>query len=504
MRNGRGWFPKTSVSLAARLAFLYNSRMQPLLHSLALPLLVFVAVFVILFLYQWLWILQPQSVGVRHFQEKRYEEAAVSFQKVLKRRPSAGVEADTRRRLADTLDVLGRPEEAAAERERAEAVTARNPQDALALQAQGDLLKRKQKYDEACTSYAKALAKTPALDAPGRSLLMAKLATTHHDAGRPDETLKWAKAALQSSPPNDIRRAMESMAGVASADQGDLEGAERHYRRALELAKAGGKPEEVSRSMATLAGIQYKRGQFTEAIASSQEARRKFADPSRAAFAVEAECLRDMGRFDEARAVMVERRRAPGFDQPWTERRMQALAALGAAWIETRAGQPEAALALLEQAREGFAAPSTAASAVWPPSPQGGDDKLLLWCDATKAHALAERGDVQGSRQVREDVLSRLPRFAQDRVSRMNVYSHLSRAAFASGDLAECQELLHQYLQCGPNPVGLPSAYHRLGEVALRLGETEQARDYFEQAVAPGIDSLDTRRARARLDQMGG
>jgi tetratricopeptide (TPR) repeat protein len=477
--------------------------MGNLLHSLEVPALLFVAVFVVAFLYYWLWLLHPQSIGVRHFQEKRYPEAAEAFQKVLKRRPPPGIEADTRRRLADTLDVLGRAEEAAAERERASTVAMTAATDPMALIAQGDLLKRQHHYDEACMMYETALSLLPVMGASGRAQIMAKLTIAHYEAGRSVEALRWAKAALASSPAQDIRRMMESMAGVASADQGDLNGAEDYYRKALGLARSIGKPEEVSRTMAILAGIQYKRGQFMEAITSSREARQICADPSRTSFAIEAECLREMGRFDEARAVMAQRRLAPGFDQPWTERRMQALGALGAAWVETRADQPEAALAFLEQAHEGFVA-NASTGRVWPPSPQGSDDKLILWCDATKSLALAQRGDIGAARQMRESVLSRLPRFIQDRATQLGAYGHLGRAAFVTGEFDECKKLFHHYLDCQPNPVGLPSAYYWLGEAHLRLAEVNAAREAFRQALAPGIDSLEARRAQARLDEFGG
>ncbi len=182
---------------------------------------------------------------------------------------------------------------------------------------------------------------------------------------------------------------------------------------------------------------------------------------------------------------------------------MQALSALGSAWIETRADQPEAALDYLEQAYSGFIA-NTSTGNVWPSPPQGNDEKLILWCDATKSLALAQRGDVQVSRKVCESVLSRLPQFAQDRATKLGVYHHLGRAAFVSGELVECQEMFHHYLACRPNPVGLPLAYYWLGECYLRLGEADAAREAFRQAVAPGIDSLEAHRAQARLDELGG
>jgi len=160
---------------------------------------------------------------------------------VLKRRPPPGIEADTRRRLADTLDVLGRAEEAAAEREQAGAVAMKNINDPMGLMAQGDLLTHQGRYDDACPFFDRALALTPSLPGGGRAHIMAKLALAHQQAGRSAESIRWTEASLANGPDKNIRRMMESIAGVGYADQGDLEKAEHHYRRALELAEAAGK-----------------------------------------------------------------------------------------------------------------------------------------------------------------------------------------------------------------------------------------------------------------------
>jgi tetratricopeptide (TPR) repeat protein len=348
-----------------------------------------------------------------------------------------------------------------------------------------------------------ALSKTPYSNRSARAIIMAKLAIANYEAGRPDETVRWASCSLASLPSPNIRRSMERMSGAAYSDQGNLEKSEQHYRNALRLSEVSANASQMAQDASILAGIQYKLGQFEEAIAACHKARQLSGDLIGTSYTIEAECLRDMGRFDEARAVMAQRRLTVNFDQPSLERRMQSLAALGSAFIETRAGQPEAALAFLEQARSGFVG-EVRSDLSWPPAPQKGDDKLLLWCDAAKALALAQKGDARASRLLAESILSRLPLFAEDRNTRIGVYSNLSRAAFVLGDLAECRELSQCYLECQPNPNGLPSAYYWLGETYLRLGETDAAREAFRQGVAPGIDSLDARRAQARLNEMGG
>ncbi len=444
--------------------------------------------------------LRQMNFGARLFQQKRYLEAAEAFRLLLTRRLSAGLEADTRRRLADTLDVLGETEEAATERDRAEACASGSRRDPLALTAQGDLLKHQHHYDEACKLYQDALSLLPALPTPGRAQIMAKLTIAHFEAGRSGEALKWAEASLANNPAKNIRRMMESMSGVASADQGDLEGAESHYFRALALAEAGGNPEEISRTLGALAGVQYKRGQFDQAISTCHRAWKSQPEPGRMALLIEAECLRDSGRFDEARAVIGRFRKGPRFDQPWVERKQQALGALASAYIEIFAEQPAAALPLLEAAREGLKALTR--TTVWPPPITGKEDKISLWCDAAQAAALAGVGRDAEARRLVVSSVDRLSGFGKDRATRLGTYGSLGRAAFALGDLAESEDFWRQYLHCKPNPVSLPNAHFYLGEIFLRRAEKEAALDAFRQAVAPEVDSFYARRAQARLDEL--
>ena len=478
-----------------------------LLHSpfafLVLFLVLFLSTLGIVALSQWLLFLRPLNIGAEHFRAKRYEEAASAFQTVLKRRPPPGIEADTRRRLADTFDVLGRGEDAAQERERAGSAALNAAKDPTALIAQGDLLRRQHCYDDACRMYENALGQMPTGIFPSaRAQIMAKLTVAHFGAGRPTETLRWAKAALTSSPTKDIRRLMESMAGVAASDQGDLETAEAHYRAAFALAEAGGNPEEIAQSLATLADIQRKRGHLAEALATARCAVVACDSPFRGGRLAQIESLREMGRFDEARAAIDLMKQGPRHDQPNVERRMQAMCALSLAWIEAADDRPEAALPALEEAREHLKAASR--STVWPPPPAGGEDKLGLYCDSTQMRVQVQLGHQEVAERLRTSVESRILRYADDRSLLMSVYGQFARAAYFEGDFAQSQEFLQRYLECKPSPIGLPTVYYWLGETHLRLGEADAARESFRQAVVPGIDSLDARRAAARLQDIGG
>lgn len=416
-------------------------------------------------------------------------EAAAAFHRILTQHPPAGLEADTRRRLADTLDILGQTAEAAAERELIGGIAMGNGWDPIVCMSQGDLLQREHQSDEACAAYERALRLLPPLaPAPARAFLMAKLSLTHHEASRPAKSLLWAAAALASEPDDTARLVMHRMAGVAHSDLGDLEQAEAQYIRTLELAELAGSPAEVAQSLTMLATVQHKRGQFKAAIATAQRSTETFSHPGRGGLLVEAECLRDMGRFDEARAAVAAVQNGPRWDQPDFERRTLAMCSLTLAWIETNAGQPDAALVALDEARANLT--------------PGDGDKLVLYCDAIAVRIHAELGQAEDARRIQESVESRLPRFDQDRAGLMSVYSDLAPAAAALGDFAQSRDWWHKYLGYRPGVIGLIRAHYGLGEALSHLGEIEAARESYAQAVAPGIDSFHARRAQARLDEL--
>ncbi len=452
----------------------------------------------------WYWVrlmLRPRQqdeVCFDLYERERYAEAAEAFQARLARHLPAGQEAHTRLILAGILEILGRPEEAVTERERCRVVATGAAKDPLALLAHADLLTQEDRVEEACGLYKRAL--TLATD--GRAAILAELATAQQNAGRLEEAIASAEAALTGRLEPFLKRDLHRIAGTCLASQGLLEEGETHLRHSLALAESAGKLEKVSDSLAALAGVQYRRGQFAEAISACQRARTIGFSPARRDLSIQAACLRDMGRFEEARLVMQQYRQGPAYPQPRTERYMQAYGSLGSAWIEAYAAQPEAALEYVAEVREGLKSLSDAAT--WPPSPLAGEHYVVLICDATEAYAQAQLGQVKQARRLAASLESRLTQVERDRDTQLAIYGFLGSAALQLGDLLESRRLWTLYRECGPDPIGLPSAYLELGEIALRLDDPEEALWAFQQAVAPGIDSLDARRAQARLDEMGG
>lgn len=455
-----------------------------------------------------------QSEAILLFQQRHYVEAAAAFRGLLTQNLSVGQEADTRRRLADTLASLGQSEEAEVERELAENLVQLGTEDPLALMTKGDLLKRGHRHDEACAAYEQALRLLPpegsphslplpaSPPAPSRALLMAKLALVHHDASRPAKTVLWAAASLVNQPEQNVRRIMHRMAGVGYSDLGDLENAELHYVQALKLAQVSKNLSEVAQSLTTLGTVQRKRGLLEAALTTARMVTDTILLPARGGHLLEAECLRDLGRFEEARAVVSAMRQGPRWDRPDLEQRTQVICSLTLVWIEANADQPKAALTALQEAWRGLDVSRD--SFPLEPSPLTGADRLVLYSDAAAVRVYAQLGQPEIARQLQQSVESRVSAFDQDRAGLLAVYSELAPAALLLGDSTESLNWWHKYLDCRPDIIGQIKAHFGLGEAFLSLDNTPSAREAFQQAVAPGIDSYSARRAQARLDEIGG
>lgn len=453
-----------------------------------------------------------QQEGIELFQAKRYAEAAEAFRKLLAQSPAAGLEADTRRRLADTLASLGQAEEAAAERELAANIAESNTGDPMALMAKGDLLKRDHRYDEACATYEHALrllaplpaepllSPAPPPSGVSRSYLMAKLALAHYEASRPAKTVIWAGASLVNFPNETIRLIMHRMCGVGYSDLGDLAKAETHYIHVLKLAAAGGKPSEIAQSLTSLASVQRKRGLLEQAIETARKATAVFAHPGRGGLLAEAECLRDLGRFEEARTVVASMKQGPRYDRPDVEQRTQVICSLTLAWIEENDDRPDAALAALQDAWANLGVVRGAFPV--PPLPEWGADKLVLYCDSTAVRVYALLGQIENARQMQASVETRLKGLTQDRASRLGVYSELAPAALALGDYAQCQRWWQKYLDCQPDIIGQIKAHYGSGEAFTKTGEIQAAVEAYTQAASLSIDSFHARRAQERLEEL--
>ncbi len=432
------------------------------------------------------------TLGLYLSNERRFGEAVAQWQTLLAQDlpPSGagvhGLEADVRRRLADCLEALGQTGEAEQERERARGSLAGSMPTPLSWLSQGKLLKDQRKYAEAYAAFEQGLALVKPNAKPQQVEFMAQLMLTAFDSGRPDLTVQWAERAIANGANGVTGFACWRMAGVGYSDQGNLESAERCYHHARELALSAHDVKQEEQARVTLAGVQQKRGKLTEAMQECRALIEAGPTSDRTAYIIHAECLRDLGRFDEALDVMHQGRNAPGYAVPAQERRMQAVYSLGMAWIASTAERPGEALAFLREAAGEL----------------GREEKLALWVSATGARIHAQMEQREDSEALAQAVLRALPKYASDRATLKLAYSSLARAAYSLGDWARSQELWTLYFAQEPYPNGLPVGWYYQGECALALGDEAGARAKFQEAQTVNLEFYHARLARRRLDEI--
>lgn len=424
------------------------------------------------------------QLGVLYFQHRRFAEAAEQFRALLQERIPAGLESDTRRRLADSLENIGQIAEANAERNKAQDVV-QEKGDVLSLLSRADLLKRENRYDEAFGVYEKALAQMRRQAPHARAEVMVKMCLTAFEGGHPDLTIQWAEAAIAGQAREPFLSLAHSMAGVGYGNQSQFSQAEPHLWSVYELARATGDATRTGRSLAVIASHQMRQGRLQEAL---QTCDRIFRDglASRTAHVVHSECLQILGRFEEARFALYQARdieEAGEAKIPFHQRRHQALMSFGLARVLAHEGQAQTAWNQLQEAAAGFAQ----------------DKKLTLWCEAVGAWILALLDRPEQARQKMQYVQEHRGEFAEDGSDQRSCAAALAMTAFSLGDYPTSKALWLDYLALGPDPAWLPRGYYHLGECCGSLGDKDGARQAFTQALLPGIDTYDAQRARRRL-----
>ena len=124
----------------------------------------------------------------------------------------------------------GAAEEAAAERERATEAMRNTRETVLGLESEGKLLDRQHRYAEAVELYEKALELAPPDQKAVRTSILMHLTLSSFNAGRPADTVRWAKVAIAMAPDGPLSHGARRMAAIGCSNLGRLDDAERHVR----------------------------------------------------------------------------------------------------------------------------------------------------------------------------------------------------------------------------------------------------------------------------------
>jgi tetratricopeptide (TPR) repeat protein len=396
------------------------------------------------------------------------------------------LEANFRVRLADSLEALGRLDEAAAERRRAKEEVDRAEPDALRHSTRAKLLERQNRYEEAYGEYQRALDLAPAFETLFRIECVIHLVLTAQNAGRPADCVRWAEEAAALGARGMRLCVAHRMAGVACGDLGRLKESERHIRLAYEIAAIDNDRPAMAEILAQLAECLYRQGKLVEADEAVARAAAMDRRAERMSLAVGAVILAGRGRYDDALAAMERFREGRPFTIPRDERRIRAVCSLDRARVEAQCGRTEDAWRHIHEALAEL----------------GNDAKLGLKCETVLSWVLAVRGDAGESQRLAASLEPRLAAFERDPSTCRGALYNLGMAAGARGDHAAGIDCWTRYLALNPHRVYRPDGLYHRGECHRHLGHLDDARADYEAAVAMNIDSHFSRLARRRLGEL--
>jgi len=418
---------------------------------------------------------------------ERYEDAVAQGRLAVRRaRMTHASEAEVRLEIAVCLDLLGRTDEADAERALADETLDGRPNDGRGWLAQGRLLDRQDRYAEAAAAYQRALALTPTTNRDEREQILTRLLFATFEAGHPDQTVAWAEQLLASHPSRAGRCTAHRMAGVACASLQRLDEAERHRGRAVELARKEDDLRQLADCLAAVAGLQRLRGDLVTAEATARKAESIAPHASRDSLVVQAITLAAQGRIADALERIQQARYVGILPSASVERRVQAR-------IQGWTALAKAELGRLDEARADLQAAETELRR---------DPKLGLLVDAVWVRLLALRDDRDAAVRCADDVLARLDAFPRHVETRLECLEALGRGLLEAGEYERAVRCWEQFLATTHPPVAAPVGWYYLGECRRLLNDTPGARECFERALAPGIDSHQARLARARLAEL--
>jgi tetratricopeptide (TPR) repeat protein len=417
---------------------------------------------------------------------KRYEEAESLYRAILRdqgRHPEPGLESQVRHGLADTVDALGRREEAQFEREQAATVLRGTKDTLISLQAQGKLLDRENRYAEAYTAYDRALALASPDNKLVRAELMMQITMSAFNAGQQADCLRWAEATLELGPPDPLKEVARQMAAVACSSIGRLDDAERHAKFAAQAART---PEARAAALGLLADYMLRRGDLDGGARVASEAEELIPGKKHLPSLLMGSIAKERG--DHAEALRAYERAASVLEGhvPALKRRANASIQKLVAHMQAELGHADLAHAALDQAEAEFA----------------GDPKQMATFNAMAAlvHALLNEPDAARERiAAAEEARGAMP---TDVSLQKSVLYYVGRAAFLIGAIDQAEQLLRAYLEFNPDPIYHSCAQYHLGESRRLKGDTAGARELYARASSTHFGSNWEALARARLAEL--
>jgi tetratricopeptide (TPR) repeat protein len=412
-----------------------------------------------------------------------YESAEAMYRAILQGGEGdldPGLESNVRQHLADTIEALGRREDAVAERAQAAKAVKGTEETSLGLTSQAKLLDREHRYAEAIAMYERALELAQRDPKTVRAEIMMRLVLSSFNAGRPTDTVRWAEAVIDLDPNYAAQHGAQRMAAIGCNGLGRLDEAERHARIAAEMAPT---PAQRADSLSLLADYVMRRGALDEAEQIAREAEATLPGQKRTPWVVIEAIEKLRGNYQEAIRALEHAKTIAMGHIPAHTRRADAALEMQLATLQAEVGRFDEALASID-----LAAPELAR-----------DPKLsvILHSSAAVVHALAGQRDEAIARiEAAEEGRRGVP---EDETAQRGALYLVGRAALLIAEPEWAESLLDEYLDRRPDPVFRPYAFYHLAECRRRLGDESGGREHDREAASTQFGSVWERLARERL-----
>lgn len=416
----------------------------------------------------------------------RAEEAHRLGERLLGLKLPVIFESEVRFRVADSLETLGRADEARLLRDQARASLEGGPPDAASRLLSGQLKEAQGDLPGALEDYSKAVQFAGPAESETKAKALLKLALAEFHSGKVDDAATHAAMAAELAKNPQVRFFALRGASLCFATQGDLEQSDHYGRLACDLGRERGDPQELAKVLAHLAENLIKRGRLAEAFEAVEEARR--IKDVRECHTILYEIHRSAGRFEQALEELETAARTGAFGLGRYEVKMQALYDFGASRLLVDLNRIDEASVRLERSIRALS----------------GDPKNALWCKAAAGRIAALRGERENAHALMAEVADGQATFAQDRQTQQLCLTLRARSCQALGEFEQASEAWEQYLAASPNAVDQPGVLYNLGECRLGQGDHAAAIDFFQRAGALGLETHESNLARRRLAELGG
>src|SRR5205823_4168670 len=147
-----------------------------------------------------------------------------------------------------------------------------------------------------------------------------------------------------------LLRSAHTMAGLACGNLSRLEESEQHYHQAYDVSAAENNTSKMAETLGSLAGCLHKRGKLAEANEACVQAAAMDPKAVQISLAVQSQILRELGRYDDALAVLVRFKAGVESVIPAHKRRTLAACDLDAARIAAECGRASDAWLHIQEA----------------------------------------------------------------------------------------------------------------------------------------------------------